>query len=365
MRTLPRKSFLPGPSECSNFGAPRQVSRCFTRSEETRASGPGLWRRILAGQLLTLAAPFVGACSPTAQPAVPQNPDAILTPEDRQATGTEIFFFPSRWRSVKERPPVVLVGPETFQSKVLFDHAEALVPYLTYHGYPVLLVGAKDGPFQREFGTRELPKLLQSLRRKTGDNTFIVGGVSSGGRHALRLLGALQENPEVAGGITVTQAFFLGTGFDYNYKDSFPERMAKAGVQGPTFSGACAKEASRVFCEKTFRSPLRPDGYANVLGYVPQMVEPGTTWTFVERLETPAVFMVGKIDNLSPVESVFPVYWHYGAKASKGADAVRKRFFSAGRDNGLALDFDEYSLLMDPSASAGAYAALVRWLDGN
>lgn len=302
-----------------------------------------------------MAALLTAGCS-GASSAVPKDARAVVGELPGPAS---MLFFPARWRPPRPRPPLVLVGPELLDARVLYDHEGALVPFLIDRGYPVLLVNAARGPFPDEFGSAGLVRLVEQMHERTGAKEIVVGGVGPGGRHALGLVDALERHRDGAPPVRVSKLFFLGTGLDYAYPDPFFARLDAEGLKGPDLRAQCKDQARRAVCKRMFRSSVRSSGYMDLLRFRAPTA-PAPDLRFVADLLVPALFIVGKTDNVSPAESVVPVYRAYGTTARD----VPKRYFIAGLENQLSQDYDELSLLLDISAESEVYPIIGAWLDG-
>jgi hypothetical protein len=298
-------------------------------------------------------------CLPACSSRATAPRDATALVGDAPASATALFF-PARWRPPRRAPiPVLLVGPELVDHRVLYDHDGALIPFLIDRGYPVLLVDAANGPLPDEFGTDGLLRFVDELRRRTATDEILVGGVGPGGRHALRLVEALERRRDGDRGVHVRKLFFVGTGLDYAYPEPFFARLDQDGLKGPDLHAECSDPAKRAVCTRFFRSSVRPKGYVDLLRFRPANAPTGGDLGFVADMRVPALFVVGKTDNVSPVESVVPVYRAYGSKAS----GVAKRYFVAGLENGLMHDYDELSLFLGSSAESDVYSVIGAWLD--
>ncbi len=323
----------------------------MTRTQGARCSLILLWI-VLAWALAATA------CAPYSASARPRDVSAQL---GACSNHVRALFFPAQWRAPGERPLLVLVGPEVLDAKVLYGYPSTLVPYLTYQGYPVLVVDAVDGPLPESFGSQDLPRLLGAIGKHMGAKSIVVGGVSLGGRHVLSLLSTLETSPSVFVGLPrVSKVFFLAVGFDYAYPRALPERLTQAGLGKQDLGEQCRLKSNARACETLFRSSVRPQGYSDLLRFLSASLRSTQApWQNVERLSTSALFLVGKTDNVSPSESVWPIYNRYGTSRQ----AVDKRYFVVGRENQLGRDYDELSIFLDDHAAKEVYPILSRWIE--
>ena len=75
----------------------------------------------------------------------------------------------------------------------------------------------------------------------------------------------------------------------------------------------------------------------------------------LEKMKTPALFVVGTVDNLAPVDAVKALYARWGAGD--------KRFLMFGVVNGQHDDYGHDDLVIGDHARTEVYPAIREWLD--
>ena len=79
------------------------------------------------------------------------------------------------------------------------------------------------------------------------------------------------------------------------------------------------------------------------------------------KLQTAYFFLYGKLDSISPEESIYPFFHTIRLGASKGNS--QNTLYEAGEANGHTIDYDHADLFVYPKAEKEIYSELVDWLN--
>ncbi|TGL93306.1 alpha/beta hydrolase [Leptospira barantonii] len=248
-------------------------------------------------------------------------------------------------------PPVLLVDPVFINKKALYlGDKSGLIGVLNGNGFSVWLLHFEDHKSVnlKDIGENLIPDVISRIQKVTGKKEYILGGVSLGGQAVLHSFKA-KKIPDIS------KAFFLGTGMDYKYNDSFIEQMKNEKRFGTDLSVSCKNKDS--FCKRFISfdadDPTTLFVYQNLFNYLPALEENPKTWESFESTNFPSLFIGGRIDNVSPTESIHPVY-----KRKKG----KKEYWEAGRDNGMSIDYDHLGLFAYEDAPSDIYQRIADWL---
>ncbi|WP_243393209.1 alpha/beta hydrolase [Leptospira perolatii] len=246
-------------------------------------------------------------------------------------------------------PPILIVDPVLVNKKALYlGEYSGLIGVLNGNGFSVWFLHFEN--YQnldlKEIGDKVLPQAISQVQKIAKRKDIILGGVSVGGQAVLHYL-SQKKDPSVA------KTFFLGTGMDYQYNDSFIEEMTKEKRFGSDLSLKCKQKDS--FCSRYISfdedDPKTIFLYRNLWNYLPSL--DSKLWADFEAMEVPTLFVTGKLDNVSPSESVHPVY-----RRKKG----EKYFWEVGRDNRASIDYDHMSLFSYEEAGPEIYEVIADWL---
>lgn len=280
-----------------------------------------------------------------------------------ETTGEDIIieYFPRTHRQQWDAKPLIIIDPVLFDSKLLYKNKTSLIPWLNYQGLDIWLISLAS--YERlnlyRLGEEYLPPVIEQVSKISAKNSFYLGGVSLGGRAVAGYMRKL--NPVTAldpNKIEASRIFFLGTGLDYNYPRSFLLEAETTGVIRSHLQKICPKRPS--FCDRYFKNrqgELMLD-HLKYLPAEPASAPDGDDW--LTRGTVPALFIAGKIDSISPSETMFLQYKKYASSISLNYTA--KRMFIAGRANRLSHDYDHFDLFLDERASKELYPMILNWL---
>ncbi|TGK36018.1 alpha/beta hydrolase [Leptospira gomenensis] len=248
-------------------------------------------------------------------------------------------------------PPILLVDPVFINKKALYlGDKSGLIGVLNGNGFSVWLLHFEDHKSVnlKEVGENLIPETVARIQKISGRKEYVLGGVSLGGQAILHSFKA-KKVPDTA------KTFFLGTGMDYKYNDSFLEQMKSEKRFGTDVNVSCKNKDS--FCKRFISldedDPKTLFVYQNLLNYLPTIEENPKTWESFEATGFPSLFIGGRIDNVAPTESIHPVY-----RRKKGD----KEFWEAGRDNGMSIDYDHLGLFAYEDAPSELYQKIADWL---
>ncbi|XDD50008.1 alpha/beta hydrolase [Leptospira sp. WS92.C1] len=248
-------------------------------------------------------------------------------------------------------PPILLIDPVLINKKALYiGDKSGLIGVLNGNGFSVWLLHFEDYKSinLKEIGEHLVPDMIARIQKVTGKKEYILGGVSLGGQAILHSFKA-KKIPDIS------KAFFLGTGMDYKYNDSFIEQMKAEKRFGTDVSLSCKNKDS--FCKRFISldedNPTTLFVYQNLFNYLPALEENPKTWASFEFTIFPSLFIGGRIDNISPTESIHPVYRRKNGK---------KEYWEAGRDNGMTIDYDHLGLFASEDAPSDLYQKIADWL---
>ncbi|MFB5650990.1 alpha/beta hydrolase [Leptospira wolffii] len=250
-----------------------------------------------------------------------------------------------------DQPPILLLDPILVNKKSLYlGDYHGLIGVLSGNGFSVWLLHFETYPGidLKEIGEKLIPQAVSQIQKVTGKKEYILGGVSLGGQAILHYI-RTKKDPSIA------KAFFLGTGMDYKYTDSFLDDMKKEKKFGTDLSNSCKNKES--FCSKYISldedNPTTLYLYQTLWNYLPALEENPKVWSEFEAMDFPTLFIAGKIDSVATAESIHPVY-----RRKRGFS----QYYEAGRDNGAAIDYDHLSLFAHEDAPSTIYQRIADWL---
>jgi hypothetical protein len=220
---------------------------------------------------------------------------------------------------------IVMFSPVFWKDEILFDHNQSLISYFVSQGYQIFLVSIPSVNWNDGLGL----KALMDLQEKGYLSKYTLGGISIGGLRLAKILNKWSPNLTLPDKI-----FFLGTGFDYNYQSSFANKNLTQ-INNPISSLFLDPDLIPYWIrKKSYAIPLE------------------TTIKIPDSL--PIAFFWGKIDSISPDESIYPVYYELPNPK------VYKELSIA---NGLSIDYDHGSLFKSSTAYKEIFPQIVDWIE--
>ncbi|MCX7633733.1 MAG: hypothetical protein N2Z22_10420 [Turneriella sp.] len=266
-----------------------------------------------------------------------------------------VTLFPRTYSAVAGPAfSLVVVSPVLLRDEILYNSGKSsLIPWFNARGVSVWLVRIPAQHNLEKFGREILPQITAAIRKNSADEDWVMAGVSLGGQAIAHYLADAPKNATVSG-MLVKAAFFLGTGFDYNYPNSFSRKLAATGPE------LCAKN----FCNNHLPG-LSADFISERSALFDATGKP--IWRDVmdgALLRDKGVrlfFLTGKIDNVAPSESVYPFYTKVlGDERRVSPDC---RFMQPGRMNRHGRDFDHTLMVASDELAEEVLPEILRWIN--
>lgn len=249
---------------------------------------------------------------------------------------------------------LVIVSPVLLNDEILYNSgSSSIIPWFNARGISVWLVRIPPQTNLEQFGRETLPVVTAAIRKNSNDDAWVMGGVSLGGQAVAHYLAEAPRNATVSG-MLVKAAFFLGTGFDYNYPDSFTRRLV----------AAPANLCSASFCGNYL--PGMPAGLVQAKSALfdskgKPVWRDAINGTALRDKGVRLFIASGKIDNVAPSEAVYRFYTQALGDERKVSPDVR--FLQPGRMNRHAADFNHSMMVASPELAADVLPEVLRWLD--
>ncbi|MCG9874964.1 MAG: hypothetical protein MH321_09280 [Leptospiraceae bacterium] len=223
---------------------------------------------------------------------------------------------------------IILFAPSIWKAEILFEENHSLVPYLAKYGYRVYLVQISS----QENHQLKSSEALQEILNTESIEDYDLGGISTGGWHLTQIYKDWPRDRPKA-----RKIFFLATGLDYNYEKSFPILYKEFNLK-----------ANFTPYPQYFLDPSLNQYW---LGGKIEQIVPRADLDLPQ--EIPIAFFWGKIDSISPSESIYPVY-----------EKIRnpKLWKELSIANGHSKDYDHGNLLLDQDTKDDVFSEIVSWL---
>ncbi len=222
------------------------------------------------------------------------------------------------------KPSIVIIGPILFKPTALFridDKKEfGLIPYLNKAGYDVYLVSNSSDKVDLDLQALELQEILQNVVTISKNENIILGGTSVAGQTIFKFLrNDFGQFPTYK----IKKLFFIGTGVDYNYPNNFVDNEIDS--VNKKSNQICSDNIKNSFCEKyitegninenyKYNSNILKEKYVNyknfkkeVFQFLPKISKNALEDVPDSVFQIPTFVAYGKIDNVSPEESVYPL----------------------------------------------------------
>jgi pimeloyl-ACP methyl ester carboxylesterase len=304
----------------------------------------------------------------------------------------------------KKLPSVILYEPVLLTKSSLFrveeDKEKGLIPFLNQEGYDVYVAfneynhTAKSKFKEPDLNSHglELEKIIERVVDQTENKDVILGGLSVGGQAVLSYLSLpTKENSK----IKIQKIFFLGTGIDYSYPNSFTQIVEKNFSDRGFIDDGCRTTGDN-FCSRfIIHGNSNQDinnldiykkqkaSYANFLPYITKF---SVNKIDEEKLKIPMFIAYGKIDGVSPEESIYPLVekltfenytrWErtkilFKELFTKYKRPMLSKVLELSEANRKSIDYDHFDLFLyeekrlilpNKTAEKEVYYPLVRWL---
>ncbi|HMV43819.1 MAG TPA: hypothetical protein PK079_18405 [Leptospiraceae bacterium] len=262
-------------------------------------------------------------------------------------------------------PAIVLYEPVLLKDTVLFrteDKKEkGLIPFFLKNGYTVYLISSKETFPSFRNHALEFDSILNQIAEKQREREIYLGGVSLGGQAVLEYMTIPSSLENQA---RVSKIFFIGTGIDYNYSNSFTEHSTKKNYEETFVKDICPKGSKDNFCKRYIRFNNELQNMDNreketFFDRIPKLKNDFLTRFHKTKLQLGYFLIYGKLDSISPEESIFPFFDKI--RSSSKMDSSN-RMFEASEANGQSIDYDHADLFLYPDVEKEVYRRLLYWL---
>jgi pimeloyl-ACP methyl ester carboxylesterase len=263
-------------------------------------------------------------------------------------------------------PAVIIYEPVFLKQSVLFrvedDKEKGLIPALNKAGFRVYLVSSNNNN-QSDYKQHafELDMILNKIADIHKSRDVILAGTSLGGKTILEYMTLPANLDNYA---RVKKIFFIGTGVDYNYTGSFAEKSEKLGYENKLVKDLCSENKKDNFCTRYiyFNNSLEKVDNSRKENYFDRVprIEKGFLARFDKiKLQLPYFFLYGKLDSISPEESIYPLF-HIIRPSARGNNL--NIMYEASEANGHSIDYDHADLFLYEKAEKEIYPRLIHWL---
>ena len=312
-------------------------------------------------QLATLIvlAEFAATCASTSTTDYPEKLNRRDFIVEAQGGQYSISLFPKTYSALMSSSfSLILLSPVLVKDDALYNSGSAsIIPWFNARGISVWLIRIKNDVSLEKFGQAILPEILSSVRKNSGDNDWVMGGISLGGQAAAHYLADAPQNAKTTG-MAFKAAFFLSTPFDYNYPGSFGKRLAQAN------DGEKKNLCNADFCERFFK------GLSENLIVSKKDIHDSTgkpLWkdlipsTYLRGKGVRIFFLTGKIDNVAPSESVYSMFTKTIPKETENSPEAR--FLLPGYLNRMSRDFNHADMIAGEALCDEVLPEILRWID--
>lgn len=263
-------------------------------------------------------------------------------------------------------PIVVMYEPILLKETALLrtekNEEEGIIAFLNKSGFTVYLLSAKNKNDNFIEQAKNLDSILNLIADNQDNRNFILGGVSIGGQVILEYMKRPIDFSNLA---KVKKIFFIGTGIDYDYTNSFLEKSKNSGYENQFVKDLCNRESTDNFCNRYIRYNNQLQKQDNskkeeFFNRIPKLEKSNIAKFHPTKLHLPYFFLYGKLDSISPEESIYPLFQKINPKSLNGNN--QNTFFEAGEANGHFHDYDHVDLFVSERAKNEIYPKLIRWL---
>jgi hypothetical protein len=268
--------------------------------------------------------------------------------------------------SPKLLPPVVIYEPVLLKETALFrvenKKEKGLIVFLNDAGYTVYLVSSSEMHPDFKTHSLEFDKILNQVADKHRNREVILAGASLGGQAVLEYMTLPTNLNHYA---RIKKIFFIGTGIDYNYSGSFAEKSEKFGYEQKLVKDLCPAGTKTNFCIKYIRfnnSLQKIDNSKKEIHFnrIPKIEKDYLSRFHQTKLQLPYFFIYGKLDSISPEESIYPLFHKLRSNAKMDSS---NRLYEASEANGQSIDYDHADLFLYPDVEKEVYSKLLHWLE--
>jgi pimeloyl-ACP methyl ester carboxylesterase len=309
--------------------------------------------------MLLSAAMMALSCQSVSTTNYPENLNRREYLVDAPGGKYKVSHFPKTYSAVLGPSfSLVVVSPVLFTDEILYNSgSSSTIPWFNARGVDVWYVHVPPHMNLEKFGREVLPQVTIAIRKNSANSEWVMAGISLGGQAVAHYLADAPRHATISG-ISFKSAFFLGTGFDYVYPDSFTVRLKDQLAANP--NDPCAAD----FCARNYgaigvRHISAPSNLADETG-APVWRESMKTVSLREcgvRL----MFIAGKIDNVAPSETVYKYFAQTIGDATRNSTAFI--FKQPGRMNAQTRDYDHSMLLASDDLQSEILPEILRWIE--
>jgi poly(3-hydroxyalkanoate) synthetase len=264
----------------------------------------------------------------------------------------KVSLFPRTYNTlVGPEYSLLLVSPVLLSDEVLYDSgSSSIIPWFNSRGVSVWLVRIPPQTPLDKFGREVLPEINVAIRKNSKDRNWVLGGVSLGGQAIAHYLHDAPKH-ELNTQMRVHSAFFLGTGFDYEYPGAFGRILAKENMTPAEF-------------QRRFAPGIKLEHIASranlFVGGKPVWSDALSGINLKDK-GVRVLFLAGKIDDVAPSESVYKFFVKTAGSEIRNVPGVL--FMQPGRMNRHSINFDHGSMVASPELAADILPEIFEWLD--
>jgi pimeloyl-ACP methyl ester carboxylesterase len=309
----------------------------------------------LRGVAMTLFVVSITACQSTSTTNYPERTNQRNFTVDASGSSYTVTLFPRTYSALAGSSfGLVLVSPVLLKDEILYNSGvSSVIPWFNARGISVWLVRIPPQINLEQFGRETLPAVTAAIRQNSNDDAWVMGGVSLGGQAVAHYLADAPRHATVTG-MPVKAAFFLGTGFDYNYPDSFTRRLTAAPAD------LCSTQLCTNYLPgmpAAFVQPRSALFDARGRAVWREVIDGAALRDKGVRLFVAA----GKIDNVAPSEAVYRFYTQ--ALGDERKTSPDMRFLQPGRMNRHTADFDHTMMVASKELASDILPEILRWID--
>lgn len=315
--------------------------------------------RIFPVLVLALCALFAARCQSVSSTNYAERENQRDFTVDAAGGTYTVSMFPRTYSALAGPAfSLVLVSPVLVADEALYNSGTAsIIPWFNARGVTVWLVRIPAQTQLEKFGRDILPQVTTAIRKNSTDESWVMAGVSLGGQAIAHYLHDAPRNATISG-MLVKSAFFLGTGFDYNYPGAFTKRLGS--LQDGAEGNLCAAE----FCKRFFASLP-----AKLVASRKNLFDASGKPVWRDTLETVQLqgkgvrifFLAGKIDNVAPSETVYKFYAKTIGDERKTSPDFR--FMLPGKMNRHGKDFDHGMMVASDALASEILPDILKWID--
>ncbi len=276
----------------------------------------------------------------------------------------KITTFAATHQTKDPQEPIIMIDPIFFKKEHLYNNPyKSIIPWLNYHGIHVILIHLErynpNTTNLETLGTKIIPHTIQKIAAKRKERSYILMGISLGGQSVMHFIASQQVSYlRRRKNINITRVAFYNTGLDYNYEQSFYNWCLRNKYVNKNVKEIPIQKGYGEFNKKNKK----------FFNYIPSLeTKPRVKWKKITSIkDLPMVFITSALDNLSPSESMFPLYILYGNGSDQNYYLVKKdipRFFlTSGILMGFSKDYNHIENIWGEEIRKDMLRYLIFWM---